>query len=78
MPTSHKTHSVNEAFFQPIAGLAEGSRDGRPCPEFSDEDYVRFGVERVLASAESGRGFLQEHGPRLGNAPTQSNLFCFR
>jgi hypothetical protein len=76
MPTSHKTHSVNEAFFQPIAGLAEGSPDARPCPEFSDEDYVRFGVERVLASAESGRGFLQEHGPRLGNAPTQSNYFA--
>ena len=76
MPTCHQTNTVNEAFFYPLAGLAERSPHARPCPEFPDEDYVRFGVQRVLESSESGRGFLQEHGPRLANAPTQSNYFA--
>lgn len=76
MHTSHQTHTVDEAFFQPLVGLAARSPHARPCPEFPDEDYIRCGVQRVLEAAESGRGFLQEHGPQLTNAPTQSNYFA--
>src|SRR5467141_2088908 len=76
MPISHQPNTVNEAFFQPLAGLAAGSPHARPCPEFPDEDYLRCGVQRVLESTESGRAFLQEHGQRLANPPTQSNYFA--
>ena len=76
MPISHQTKTVDEAFFQPLAGLAARSPHARPCPEFPDEDYLRCGVQRVLESIGSGRAFLQEHGRRLANAPTHSNYFA--
>jgi len=76
MPTTYQTTTVDEAFFKPLNGLAAGSSQTRPCPEFSDENYVLCGVQRVIESTPSGRAFLQEHGPRLVQEPTQSNYFA--
>ena len=76
MPTSNQTTTVDEAFYKPLNGLAAGSSQTRPCPEFSDENYVLCGVQRVIESTPSGRAFLQEHGPRLVQEPTQSNYFA--
>ncbi len=68
--------TVNAVFFEPLQGLAAASPHAHPCPDFSDEDFVRLGVQRVLEQSESGRGFLQEHGLRFPNAPGQSNYFA--
>lgn len=68
--------TVDQAFFQPLNGLAAQSEHARPCPEFSDEDFLRLGVQRVLESSESGRGFLQEHGVRFENEPGCANYFA--
>ena len=76
MTTPEKLTTVNQAFFQPLVGLAATSSFTRPCPEFSDEDWIRLGVQRVLESSESGRAFLQEHGVRFENAPGHSNYFA--
>jgi hypothetical protein len=76
MPITHQSNTVDEAFFQPLTGLAAGSSQTRSCPEFSDENYLLCGVQRVLESTPSGRAFLQEHGPRLVQTPTQSNYFA--
>jgi hypothetical protein len=76
MPITHQSNTVNEAFFHPLLGLAAGSSHAWPCPEFPDADYVYCGVQRVLESCESGRAFLQEHGHRWKNTPTQSNYFA--
>src|SRR5437016_5910341 len=76
MSTSHYLPTVNDAFFQPLVGLAARSPHARACPEFSDEDYIRCGVQRVLEATPSGRGFLQEHGPGLATAPSHSNYFA--
>ncbi len=75
MPASNQSITVNQAFFEPLTNLAAHSPHARPCPEFPDEDYLLCGVQRVLESCESGRGFLQEHGPRLKRSPTQTNYF---
>ena len=66
---------VNDAFLQPLDGLVATSPHTYPCPEYSDEDWVRLGVQRALEKAESGRAFLQEHGPRFDYQPTRSNYF---
>jgi hypothetical protein len=66
---------VNDAFFQPLTGLVATSPHTYPCPEFSDEDWVRLGIQRVLERVESGRAFLQEHGPRFDYVPTRANYF---
>jgi len=68
--------TVNAAFFQPIAGLASQSSHTRACPDFSDDDYLQCGILRVLESSTSGRAFLQEHGARLNNSPSQANYFA--
>ncbi len=68
--------TVNAAFFQPIAGLASRSSHARTCPDFSDDDYLQCGLLRVLESSTSGRAFLQEHGARLNNSPSQGNYFA--
>ena len=68
--------TVNAAFFQPISGLASRSPHARTCPDFSDDDYLQCGLLRVLESSASGRAFLQEHGARLSNSPSQANYFA--
>jgi hypothetical protein len=67
---------VDQAFFQPLNGLAAASPESRPCPDFPDELCIRMGVQRVLEMSESGRGFLQEHGLRFEDAPGHSNYFA--
>lgn len=76
MPLIQNTTTVDEAFFQPLNGLVTASPHTRPCPDFSDADCLRLGVQRVLEMSESGRGFLQEHGLRFANTPGLSNYFA--
>lgn len=76
MPSSSPSTTVHEVFFQPLADLAAQSSQARSCPEFADADYVLCGVQRVLEASPSGRGFLQEHGPKLECSPSQGNYFA--
>lgn len=76
MPTAANTTTVNQAFFQPLEGLATASPAWQFCPDFSDDDYLRLGVQRVLECSESGRGFLQEHGVRFERTPDLGNYFA--
>ena len=58
MSITQQTHTVNQAFYQPIHGLAARSAQARTCPEFGDEAYVRCGVQRVF-----GGGLCTHHDP---------------
>ena len=62
MPTDASSRTANEAFFQPILGLAEASKHTRPCPELCDELWIRAGILRVRKEVASGRGFLHRQG----------------
>lgn len=68
--------TVDEAFFQPLSPIVAGSPCTLPCRELPDEDFIRLGIQRVLETSPSGRGFLQEHGLRFANTPTHSNYFA--
>ena len=76
MHASLDSTSVNDAFLQPLDGLVATSPHTYPCPEYSDEDWLRLGLQRVLERVESGRAFLQEHGPRFDYQPTRANYFA--
>lgn len=76
MPTAATNTPVNQAFFQPLEGLAAKSLASKSCPEFSDDDSLRLGVQRVLETSESGRAFLQEHGVRFEHTPELGNDFA--
>lgn len=67
--------TVNDTFFIPITGHAERSKHTYPCPAFSDDQWIRVGIQRVLEDVPSGRAFLQEHGPRFESSPKVSNYF---
>ncbi|MHB9009993.1 MAG: hypothetical protein ACYDC1_24035, partial [Limisphaerales bacterium] len=75
MTPNSSSITVNDAFFQPIAGLAQASPHTRPCPEISDDLWIRTGILRVLEESSSGRAFLQQHGTRLETTPKLSNYF---
>ena len=67
--------TVTDSFFQPLNGLVAASPHTRPCPEFTDEQWLRLGLARVLEPVPSGRAFLQEHGPRFTDLPGRTNYF---
>ena len=75
MPALLEIPRVNDAFLHPLDGLVATSPHTYPCPEYSDADWVRLGIARVLERVESGRAFLQEHGPRFAYQPTRANYF---
>ncbi len=75
MPFLPDTTTVDQAFFQPLSDLVAASPHTRPCPEFTDEQWLRLGLRRVLEPVESGRAFLQEHGPRFADTPGRTNYF---
>lgn len=75
MPLVCNTRSVYDAFFDPVRGLAARSKQHRPCRELSDEDWLILNLHRVLEASPSGRGFLQEHGPRFPSEPSRANYF---
>lgn len=66
---------MTDAFFEPLRGLVAASPHTRPCPEFTDEQWLRLGLARVLEPVASGRAFLQEHGPRFADTPGHTNYF---
>lgn len=76
MPPAPNTHTVNEAFFQPLTAALAQARHTRPCPELPDADWLRLGVQRVIEGSESGRAFLQEHGLRFEHTPSCNNYFA--
>lgn len=67
--------TVTDSFFQPLNGLVAASPHTRPCPEFTDEQWLQLGLARVLEPVPSGRAFLQEHGPRFADLPGRTNYF---
>ena len=75
MPHLTNPITVTDAFFQPLDGLVAACPQTRPCPEFPDEPWLRLGLARVLEAVESGRAFLQEHGPRFADTPGRTNYF---
>ena len=75
MPAFAQSASVHDAFFAPIRGLAAASLHHWPCHGLPDEEWLILNLHRVLESATSGRGFLQEHGPRFEYQPSRSNYF---
>lgn len=45
---------MKNLFFAAITPLVLNSPSARACPEFSDLDFVRMGIQRVLEASPSG------------------------
>jgi Transposase DDE domain len=76
MSLTLENQTVNEIFFQPLQDRVARSIHTLPCRQMSDEHYVLLGVQRVLEGSDSGRAFLQEHGPRQEKRPAPANYFA--
>lgn len=67
--------SVDEEFIAPVVTLVRDyCRCARETPGFSDELFVRRGLQRVLNTCESGRAFLQDLGD-AGEALARATFF---
>lgn len=76
MPFISDPLTLPTRFFKPALDLLPGCLHQRLCPELSDADWLRIGVERCLAPQTSGRGFLQtlaSFAPAL--CPDNSHFF---
>jgi len=51
--------TVSDAFFTPLLDAAQGNPWSRRCPVITDEEWLQWGVRRVLEQEPSGRGFVQ-------------------
>ena len=51
------------------------AKSARYCPEYSDENFVIAGVGRVIASASSGRDWVQQVCARMGFFVSVSSFF---
>ena len=71
----YSNRPVPDAFFNPLAGLAEAARSHRQCQQISDLHWLQLGVCRVLSDARSGRGFLQQFAHWLPVCPSNSLFF---
>jgi hypothetical protein len=68
--------SLPTRFFAPALVLLPDCANKRFCPELSDSDWLRVGVQRCLQPQTSGRGFLQtlaSFAPTL--CPENSHFF---
>lgn len=67
--------SVDEEFIAPVMTLVRDyCRSARETPGFSDELFVRRGLQRVLQTCESGRAFLQDLGD-VGETLARTTFF---
>jgi hypothetical protein len=59
MPHPLADASLSTRFFTPLLDLLATCAHRRHCPDLSDSDWLRLGVQRCLQPQTSGRGFLQ-------------------
>ena len=59
MTSPHSDTTLSTRFFSPLLDLLATCAHRRHCPELSDSDWLRLGVQRCLQAQTSGRGFLQ-------------------
>lgn len=76
--TTNNDATVNQAFLQALHLIFDALPPYKGCHESPDDLFLSLGVQRVLESSESGRGFLQEHGPRFENSPDVGGYFAPR
>lgn len=76
MPATSDLTTLPARFFAPALALLPDCANKRFCPELSDSDWLRVGVQRCLQPQTSGRGFLQtlaSFAPTL--CPENSHFF---
>ena len=76
MPSTSDPAPLSSRFFTPALGLLADCTHRRHCPELSDSEWLRLGVDRCLQPQSSGRGFLQMLASRApGLCPDNSHFF---
>jgi hypothetical protein len=73
--TIHSNSTVFEALFAPVNQAIDQSAFKGYAPVLSDRNWLHLNLVRVIESAPSGRGFLQEHGLRFESTPIRSTYF---
>ena len=72
---AHATPTFTESFFAPLLDLLMDAKNGRACPELSDQDWLWLGVRRAIEERPSGRAFLQHLALSGVEGPELSHFF---
>ena len=75
MPNTHIENTLDSLFFKPLSEVYAISDYQRKCPEITDLDYLRMGVERCLRQSRSGHDFLQYYQKQDGKKVGVGHFF---
>ena len=75
MPNIYNENTLNSIFYKPLIEVYETSNDQRKCPEITDIDFLRMGVDRTVSAARSGHAFLQDYRKEDGKKVAVGHFF---
>lgn len=75
MPNTYTENTLYSLFFKPLSEVYALSDHQRKCPEITDLDYLRMGVERCLGQYRSGHDFLQHYQKEDGKKVAVGHFF---
>ena len=75
MLQTHAETPLNSLFYKPLSEVYDLSDYQRKCPEITDLDYLRMGVERCLGQYRSGHDFLQNYQKEDGKKVAVGHFF---
>ena len=75
MPNTHIETTLDSLFYKPLSEVYDLSDHQRKCPEITDLDYLRMGVERCLGQYRSGHDFLQNYTKEDGKKVAVGHFF---
>ena len=67
--------TLNALFYKPLIEVYETSDNQRKCPEITDVDFLKMGVDRCLSSSQSGHAFLQDYRKEDGKKVAIGHFF---
>ncbi len=69
------TNTLKDKFFAPVYAALSKAKNSRACNEYTDQEHLSSGIERVLQSVTSGRDWVQHLRLKLKLNLSVSNFF---
>ena len=67
--------TLNDKFFAPVFAALSRAKNSRTCKEYTDQEHLSSGIERVLQTVTSGRDWVQRIRLKLKLNLSVSNFF---
>ena len=75
MPKPYLQNTLDSLFYKPLYEVYALSDHQRKCPEITDLDYLRMGLDRCIGQYRSGHDFLQNYRKEDGKSVGVGHFF---